>query len=418
MEALKILKSLGAIKELESLGGEIFLVGGIVRDHFINKKSKDIDIIVRLVDEETIKTVLEKHGTLASGDEDGKTGASFGVFKFFPNEIKLDEAIDIALPRTERLMTDSEFKEAVAKGELKAHNRHKAFVVTSDHMLEIEEDLKRRDFTINSIAMTLLGIIIDPFNGMDDLKNKILRATSTQAFSDDPLRMMRAIQFGSRLGFEIEHLTWDMIISNREDIKHITGERIITELDKIFEKGNIALGFQLLIKSGLGFILFPNSFNFPFEKTHGFISLIKTRADFFSFLVKDGDEFKKTLKGDVDTAKGIDSIRIIETGLLESLNSVNKTELRHLVFKALNKSKSVLDSGLVNSNPELFNIISEFIDGDMPKSSKELAVNGHDLLELGLIGADIGKAQKNMISAVFTGEVKNEKESLFSFLEQ
>ena len=419
MEALNILNKLSAITKLQEAGGEIFLVGGIVRDHFLKKKSKDIDIVVRNVEESVIKEILESCGKLASDDVDGdgKTGSSFGVFKFFPNEVRLDEAIDIALPRTERLMTDFEFAEAVSSGKLKAHNRHKAFVVDSDPFLSIEEDLKRRDFTINAMAMTMEGDLIDPFDGCMSLASCKLEHVSDQAFSDDPLRMMRGIQFASRFDFGFIDSTWAMIFENSADIKHITGERILSELDKIFTKGDKLKGLILLQRSGLAEEIFPNFKSDELSR----VPFSETREDFFSFLVESGDEFKKVLKGDVDTAKGIDAINIIREGVIVETNNnadlmkgMDTSKLRHIIFNAQKKSSTVLESGLAHSNLTLSNVLNEFKNGTMPKSVNELALNGKDLMGLGLIGKQIGDAQKLMLNSVFTEELVNTQESLES----
>jgi tRNA nucleotidyltransferase/poly(A) polymerase len=417
MEALNILNKLSAITKLQEVGGEIFLVGGIVRDHFLKKASKDIDIVVRNVEESVIKEILESCGKLASEDGDGKTGSSFGVFKFFPSEVRLDEAIDIALPRTERLMTDKEFSEAVLAGDLKSHNRHKAFVVDSDPFLSIEDDLKRRDFTINAMAMSLEGDLIDPFNGCMSLASGKLEHVSDQAFSDDPLRMLRGIQFASRFDFGFVDSTWNMIQENCADIKHITGERILTELDKVFTKGNKLQGLLLLKDSGLADEIFPN---FNLSELHR-VPLCVTREDFVSFLVKDGDEFKKILKGDVDTAKGVDAINIVRDGVLnvsngtpDGLETSFKGTLRHIIFNAQKKSSTVLVSGLLHDNPTLSNIANEFVSGTMPKTVNELALNGKDLMELGLIGKAIGDGQQLMLNSVFAEELVNTRESLES----
>jgi tRNA nucleotidyltransferase/poly(A) polymerase len=417
MEALNILKELSAIKKLQELGGEIFLVGGIVRDHFLNKPSKDIDIVVRNVDEATIKDILESCGKIASDDEHGKTGSSFGVFKFFPKEIKLDEPIDIALPRTERLMTDDEFNTAVKNGLLKANNRHNAFVVDSDPFLSIELDLERRDFTINAMAMDMEGNLIDPFNGAMSISSEKLEHVSDKSFSDDPLRMLRGIQFASRFDFGFADSTWRMIQTNCSDIKHITGERILTELDKIFTKGDLLKGLVIFKNSGLANELFPN-----FKESELYrVIFTKTRADFFSFLVKDGEEFKKIIKGDSDTAKGIDAINIVADNVIKvsdnnfsNLHKIKNSVLRNIIFNANKKSNTILDSGLLHSNNLLSDIANEFKNGTMPKSSKELALNGNDLISLGLKGKEIGIAQNKMLNSVFSENVENTRESLLT----
>src|SRR5690606_8675300 len=137
------------------------------------------------------------------------------------------EDIDIAIPRTER-----------ATGE----GGHKGFEVSSDHNLPIEKDLERRDFTINAIAKDINGNVIDPFGGQRDLKEKIIRVVNPQAFSDDPLRMLRAVQFAARFGFPIEPKTEQLIKANAHRIREIAAERILIELEKIVKKGDVLYG--------------------------------------------------------------------------------------------------------------------------------------------------------------------------------
>ncbi|MEQ1677317.1 MAG: HD domain-containing protein [Chitinophagaceae bacterium] len=127
----------------------------------------------------------------------------------------------------------------------------------------MKDDQDRRDFTINALAINLnkkgFGKLIDPFDGIKDLKDKIIRTPlePSKTFSDDPLRMMRAIRFATQLDFTIDETTWQGIIDNAERIKIITQERITDELNKIIEAQKPSIGFDLLYRSGLLRIIFP-----------------------------------------------------------------------------------------------------------------------------------------------------------------
>lgn len=165
---------------------EVFLVGGMVRDLFLKRESKDIDLVVRGVPIEPLISFLEKHGKV---DVVGKT---FGVIKF---AYKKEQQIDIALPRTE-----------IAGGS----GQYRDVNVNFDHRLPIEEDLGRRDFTINAIALNLIdNSIVDPFNGRKDLKAKIIRAVGKPEvrFQEDYTRLLRALRFACQLNFAIEPAT-------------------------------------------------------------------------------------------------------------------------------------------------------------------------------------------------------------------
>ncbi|MFT6883224.1 MAG: poly(A) polymerase, partial [Marinoscillum sp.] len=127
----------------------------------------------------------------------------------------------------------------------------------------LEDDQNRRDFTINALAISInaadFGELIDPFGGLDDLKRKIIKTPLDPivTFSDDPLRIMRAIRFATQLNFDIEAETYEAIISQKERIKIISQERITTELNKIIEAKVPSYGFKLLFSSGLLKIIFP-----------------------------------------------------------------------------------------------------------------------------------------------------------------
>ena len=127
----------------------------------------------------------------------------------------------------------------------------------------LEDDQVRRDFTINAMAISLqkenFGELVDPFNGVDDLNNKIIRTPTDPliTFSDDPLRMMRAIRFATQLNFIIEQETWNAIVTDAERISIVSKERIIDELNKIMAAPVPSIGFKLLADSGLLAHIFP-----------------------------------------------------------------------------------------------------------------------------------------------------------------
>ncbi len=379
LEALDIIKKEKGILKLRELGGEIFLVGGCVRDHFLGKQSKDIDIIVRLLDDKTILSTLKSFGFV------DRVGESFGVIKFTPYGWT-GEPIDIAQPRVDVLIDKS-------KG-------HHGIQAKFDPFITIDKDLERRDFSINSMAVSWDGKLIDPFNGLKDLQNKIIRATSSKAFAEDPLRMCRAVQFSSRFKFIIEEVTWKMILDNKSDIKSISGERIVEELDKIFFKGDIQWGLKVFKESGLHGELFKASMMCDL------VSRIGTREDFFFTICADGDIFKSVLKGDVKTTKGIKAIQ----KCFELKFPSTKVDVRQKLFDAIQISDTVLDSERLPFFTK--DTIAEFKRGRLPKSFKELALNGEELQELGFVGVDCGKRQRFLLTEIFSEKRLNTKEEL------
>jgi tRNA nucleotidyltransferase (CCA-adding enzyme) len=163
-----------------SKDSNIYIVGGAVRDAFLNKPIKDVDIIVEGLSLQTIAKKLSSFGKVSL------VGESFAVIKFKPNNES--EYIDIAVPRIDR----------------KISSGHKGFSVETNN-ISIKDDLKRRDFTVNSIAINIITKqVIDPFNGVSDLNKGLLRATDSNSFIEDPLRIFRGIQFSSRFNFSVE----------------------------------------------------------------------------------------------------------------------------------------------------------------------------------------------------------------------
>jgi tRNA nucleotidyltransferase (CCA-adding enzyme) len=130
---------------------------------------------------------------------------------------------------------------------------HRDFQVDFDHNLPVEEDLKRRDFTINAIARDLSSQeIVDPLHGRTDIECGLIRYTSATSFEEDPLRMLRAMQFAARFEFEIEPETYEAIVKNVELIETISLERVSEELNKLLEKADQAsIGFRLMQRTGM-----------------------------------------------------------------------------------------------------------------------------------------------------------------------
>lgn len=222
---------------------EIHLVGGAVRDILLERKTKDYDFVVGKVDAKDLEKFLSSLG------EVNLVGKSFGVFKFIPKGFHVGEdgfeAFDIALPRTEHAGMSGGYRD---------------FEIQSDKDLPIEEDLGRRDFTINALAWDLKNQkIIDCFGGLEDLENKIIKAIGdpAQRFQEDYTRMLRAIRFHCQLDFVIENKTLEVIHDKSDKITQISGERIYEEFVKIIMSDKAAEGIWLMQKIGLLKVLIP-----------------------------------------------------------------------------------------------------------------------------------------------------------------
>lgn len=219
----------------DELGLECYVVGGYVRDFFLKRPSKDIDVVVVGSGIEIAKALGKKLGK----------GANVSVFKNFGTaQVKYKEL---------------EVEFVGARKESYSHNSRKPIVEDGT----LEDDQNRRDFTINAMAVCLnrerFGELVDPFNGMADLEDKIIRTPLDPdiTFSDDPLRMMRCIRFATQLNFYIEDETFDALERNKERINIISKERIADELNKILLSPIPSKGFVDLDRCGLLQLIFP-----------------------------------------------------------------------------------------------------------------------------------------------------------------
>ncbi len=212
-------------------GHEISLVGGPVRDAFLGRKAPDLDFTTSATPDETI-AILKPHvdAFWDIGRAFGTIGARIG-----------DDTVEITTYRADKYDHDSR-KPEVAFGK------------------SLEDDLFRRDFTVNSMALRLPDkVFVDPFKGLQDLMDGVLRTPGKpeDSFSDDPLRMMRGARFASQLGFEIEPATFDAMTAMAGRIEIISAERVQVELTKLMLGANPRAGLTALVDSGLAAIVLP-----------------------------------------------------------------------------------------------------------------------------------------------------------------
>lgn len=220
----------------EELGVDCYVIGGFVRDYLLHRGiPKDIDIVAVGSGIELAKKVASKL--------DGKPKVS--VFKNFGTAMIMSNAVEIEFVGARK----------------ESYHRDSRKPVVEDGTLE--DDQKRRDFTINALAISLnksdYGNLLDPFGGIADLEQKIIRTPLAPdiTYSDDPLRMMRAIRFATQLGFTIDLPSLQAITTNKERIEIISKERIVDELHKIMASPKPSVGFALLHKTELLTYILP-----------------------------------------------------------------------------------------------------------------------------------------------------------------
>jgi len=377
---------------ITDLKSDVYVVGGAARDLILNKPNKDIDLIVRNIPIDTLISHLQKFGRV------DVVGKSFGVLKFIDSD---GVDYDLALPRREK-----------PSGE----GGYRGFEIQSDENLPIEDDLIRRDARFNAMAINInTGKFIDPLGGLEDIEKKQISAANPDAFSDDPLRMLRMTAFASRFGFTIEPETMQMIIDNAHRVKEIAPERILTEFDKIIRKGTILIGVELLINTGLfeqifGVKMKPSMLgrrDFDGVRTMGEFIFLMT----YGIVQQPAAFFKERLKGDLDSFK---EIKALEQAF-DNADAENNIVARTIAHNMYVISQQSLQSQILPTTIET--AAQELLQGKYPKTVNELAVNGGDLMQAGLKGKEIGDAQKMMLLKIYSDVVKNNKEELLSLLD-
>ncbi len=379
------------VRKLMFSPSQLFLVGGIVRDTFLNKPSKDIDMVVEGMELEDVKNILLKFGRVDI------VGESFSVIKFKPRG-HVGEPFDIATPRKD----------------IKIGSGHKGFKTVS--VKTINEDLKRRDFTINSMAVNIMnGKLLDPFNGLKDLKNGILRMTNKKSFIDDPLRILRIIGFAARFEFDIHSSTQNLILTNSNLIKEVSGERILEELEKILSKsGNTNLAFELIEKFDVDKALFDRKLNRHEELPQ------LDRLSFFFMLAKLGNKdpknfFMERLKGDGESGKALETLNQI---LSCDIDNMIEEDLRFLLFNALKKSPQI--NGCIILPFRVDEIIFKMRQRILPLTSKDILLNGEDVIKkIGKEGPEVGVVLKEVQKAALMNKFNfKTRETCLDFLDK
>lgn len=348
-----------------------YLVGGIVRDAFLNKESKDVDLVFENISLDQIKVLLANHGNIIENN----VGESFRVLKFKPHGWE-GELFDIATPRKD----------------VKVGKGHQGFEALEAS--DIMEDLHRRDFTINSMAFELRGEkLIDPFNGLKDLSAKSIEATDLDVFAEDPLRIMRAIQFASRFNFSISKSTLKLMKQNADGLKEISGERILDEFQKMFKKnGDLNLALRLMEKTkvipGLG--LWAESYDFSKYNVQDDLSFFFVLSHETGLM---GSSFYTgRLKGDGKTS---DELFSLDELMKMNFDRNNQESLRFRIFKIFQKTPGVFRAGILPRWIKEFHL--EIEKGLIPSSPQDIPVNGNDLQNLlGIEGKKIGEVKEKM----------------------
>ena len=353
-------------------GGKIYQVGGAVRDEILGKISKDLDLLVVGIDLKELSKIVGRFG------KTNMVGKAFGIIKFKPEGS--DEDIDISVPRVDEKST--------GKG-------HKDFKVKLGKGITLKQDQLRRDFWMNALAKDVeTGEIHDvEGQGKVDIENQQVRVIGPQAFKDDPLRMLRAVQFAARFDFSIEPNTLDQIKKNVRLIKTISADRFQEEFRKMFEKGTPSIGVNYLKETGILRQLFPKSSgNFPIE----FDKLDKKAFPaFLAILLKEHSftDIQKKMRLSNEDARAVSEVMyymaMTDTGKQED----SESGLIHFVGQVSPKGLFNVEAVLsVTRKTSISNRLKMMKRMGKPTSMKELGIGGRDLVKLGLKGKKIGDA--------------------------
>ncbi|MBQ7296104.1 MAG: CCA tRNA nucleotidyltransferase [Clostridia bacterium] len=426
--------ALEVIKALEEAGFEAYVVGGCVRDMLMGKEINDIDITTSALPEET-KAIFKR--TIDTGIKHGTV------------TVLTDKApVEITTYRIDKGYSDSRHPDSVA------------------FTRSLTQDLARRDFTVNAMAYNPKTGIIDPFDGESDIKNMVIRCVgqAEKRFKEDALRILRALRFSSVLGFTLEAETANAVINCRNLLKNISAERIYSELSKMLCGKDIkrvlltyAEVFEEIIPELCGMRGFDQrNFHHIYDVlTHTaavtasiepiphlrFAALFHDcgKPDcftvgedgighFYAHARRSTDKAEQALtrlKSDNFTKNRVMQLVKLHDTPIEPKENVIKKKLGkygEALFFDLIKLQRADNMGMSPDfryrqeiYTEIENIAREILESQQCFSLKDLAVNGNDLIALGLSGTEIGSTLKMLLGAVIDGKVQNIKDALIEY---
>ena len=425
------------IKILNKLNeyGKGYIVGGAIRDILLGLKPKDVDFATNL-SYETLKTLFSEYTPK-------ETGKSFGVLRIRINNIDYEIA---------------KFREDIYGKEKKV-----SFVD------DIKNDLARRDFTINAMAYNQKEGIIDLYNGQKDIENRIINfiGNAEERIIEDPLRVLRAFRFMSRLNFSLSENTIEAIKNQKFLLKNIPEEKITMEFSKLLLGDNIKNTLTLMKDTGVLELIIPEfkaTYNFNQCNPHHNLDLFnhiinvvsKVPADLelrYSALLHDiakpivqtfdekGIAHYKTheIVG-ADMARDILARMKLPVKLIDTVVEIIKKHMvlyKDITDKKFNKllsemgydnllrliEHSIADNSsknneVVSTENDLHERLKRAVEKQMQITVNDLAVNGKDLIELGFTGKEIGEIKKELLDKYLSEEIQNEKEEMVEYVKE
>ena len=415
--------------------GKGYIVGGAIRDILLGLKPKDVDFATNLP-YETLKTLFSEYTPK-------ETGKSFGVLRIRINDIDYEIA---------------KFREDIYGKEKKV-----SFVD------EIKNDLARRDFTINAMAYNQKEGIIDLYNGQKDIENRIINfiGNAEERIIEDPLRVLRAFRFMSRLNFSLSENTIEAIKKQKDLLKNIPEERITMEFSKLLLGDNIKITLTLMKDTGVLELIIPEfkaTYDFNQCNPHHNLDLFNHIINVVSKVPADLELRYSALLHDIakpivqtfdeegiahyktHEIVGADMARDILTRMklpVKLIDTVVEIIKKHMVLykditdKKFNKLLSEMsynnlwrliehciadnsskNDEVVSTENDLHERLKRAVEKQMQVTVNDLAVNGKDLIELGFTGKEIGEIKKELLDKYLSEEIQNNKEEMLEYVKE
>ena len=385
-------KALPILEKIKQAGFEAYFVGGSVRDVILGRQIHDVDIATSSYPQET-KRIFER--TVDVGIEHGTVLVLDGEAEY-----------EITTFRTEDVYVDFRRPESVT------------------FVRSLEEDLKRRDFTVNAFALDDRGQVIDLFDGLSDLENKLLRAVgqASERFNEDALRIMRGLRFAATLDFDIESQTFEAMSTHAPLLGKISVERSFIEFDKLLMAPYWRKGIEMLMKTG-AYNYLPNlaqtddNWQSLLDQLDQAFTFTRSEQAWAAVLIALKEEqpktFLKNWKTSVHFQKEVEKIVAVYKERLEH-------EVTHLQVYRYGKETILLAEQLRQAQALSVDFERiEALDQTLAIHDKhEIVVNGGMLMtELGFKpGPDLGRLLKTIEEAIVEGHLANDKEAIFAFI--
>ena len=415
--------------------GKGYIVGGAIRDILLGLKPKDVDFATNL-SYETLKTLFSEYTPK-------ETGKSFGVLRIRINNIDYE----------------------IAKFRKDIYGKEKKVSFVDD----IKNDLARRDFTINAMAYNQKEGIIDLYNGQKDIENRIINfiGNAEERIIEDPLRVLRAFRFMSRLNFSLSENTIEAIKKQKDLLKNIPEERITMEFSKLLLGENIKNTLTLMKDTGVLELIIPEfkaTYDFNQCNPHHNLDLFnhiinvvsKVPADLelrYSALLHDiakpivqtfdekGIAHYKTheIVG-ADMARDILARMKLPVKLIDTVVEIIKKHMvlyKDITDKKFNKllsemgydnlwrliEHSIADNSskndeVVSTENDLHERLKRAVEKQMQVTVNDLAINGKDLIELGFTGKEVGEIKKELLDKYLSEEIQNNKEEMLEYVKE